>query len=211
MYHHVEDLERATAEKHAQLTVGTGTFRTQMQYLKDKGYTVISMGELQQFFDTSTSLPAKPVLLTFDDGYSDFGSDALPILKEFGYHATLFLPTGLTENPGYLTWNTVNDASISKVLIANHTWSHHSVATDKSTVEKEITTADSQLAQRGFNSQKVFAYPYGNSNQMAVEVLQKLGYNLAFTTIHGATLCKQQRLVLPRIRIGNSSLAAYGL
>ena len=209
-WHHIENMDQAKAENHAQLTVATDVFQKQMQYLHDKGYSVIPMASLINFFDTGAGLPSKPILLTFDDGYSDFISDALSILKQFGYPATLFLPTGLAENPGYVSWSSLNDANSNKILIANHTWSHKSVATDQATIEKEITTADKQLADHGFNSPKVFAYPYGNSNQFAVSVLAKNNYLLGFTTNPGSTQCKQLRLQLPRVRIGNSNLNVYG-
>src|SRR5689334_9879392 len=88
MYHHVEDTALAKAEGHAQLTDDTKFFRKHMQYLKDKNYTVISMQDLVDFFNTGKKLPPKPVLLTFDDGYIDFFTDAWPILKEFGFKAT---------------------------------------------------------------------------------------------------------------------------
>jgi peptidoglycan/xylan/chitin deacetylase (PgdA/CDA1 family) len=76
---------------------------------------------------------------------------------------------------------------------------------------KEITTADLQLTERGLDSPKVFAYPNGTVGKNAAAVVSQGGYALAFTTQHGSTLCKGQRLVLPRIRIGNAKLSAYGL
>ena len=212
MYHHVENLNSAKTEGHGNLTVGDDYFRKQMQYLKDRGYSVIKMQDLINIFDGGTAPPAKPVLLTFDDGYTDFFTTAFPILREFDFHATLFLPTGLVENPGYLTWSQVLEVSgTGLAYIANHTWSHHSVASSKDVIEKEISVADSQLKDRGLNQTKIFAYPYGLANSNAINFLNQLGYKLAFTTVHGSTLCKKMRLDLPRIRIGNANLNAYGL
>lgn len=212
MYHHTEDLGIAKTEGHAQLTVDTKNFRADMQYLKDKGYSVLPMTSLIAFFDNGTPLPKKPVILTFDDGYQDFATDAAPILREFNFPGTMFVPTGLLQNPGYMSWSTVIDlASSGQILMSNHTWSHHNMGTSKAVIEKEITTADKQLGERNLNTPKVFAYPYGTTSAYAARFLQQMGYKLAFTTIHGSTLCKQQRLVLPRIRIGNASLSSYGL
>lgn len=211
MYHHVQDLTKAKQLGHAQLTVGTSYFEKQMQYLKDQNYTVVGMTDLINFFDNGTSLPRKPVLLTFDDGYDDFATDAAPVLESFGYKATLFTPTGLLENPGYLHWSTLPDLAAHHILIANHTWSHHSMGASKPVIEKEITLADQQLTQRGYDSPKVFAYPYGLSSPYAVKFLATQGYEIAFTTQHGSTLCRGQRLLLPRIRVGNAQLSLYGL
>ncbi len=212
MYHHVEDLTQAGKEGHAGLSVAPEMFHSQMQYLHEKGYTPAGMSELLSFFDSGGGLGKKPVLLTFDDGYNDFYLNAYPVLKEFGFKATLFLPTGLVENPGYLSWKQVSEISGSGlVLFANHTWSHHNVAYSKDVVQKEILTADTQLTEHGVNFTKVFAYPYGLPSHGAEDYLTQLGYGAAFTTTHGSALCKKQRLILPRIRIGNSSLSAYGL
>lgn len=210
MYHHVQAEAIAKADGHAQLTVDSGWFQKQMQYLKDHNYNVIKANDLINFFDNGTPLPSKPVMLTFDDGYDDFGTDAAPIMSAFGFNSTLFVPTGLMENAGYLHWSTISSLS-GPVLMANHTWSHHNMGASKSVIEKEITTADSQLGGRGLNSPKVFAYPYGLTSSYSIAFLQQMGYKLAFTTKHGSTLCKQQRLTLPRIRIGNAQLSSYGL
>lgn len=211
MYHHVQNLDQAKAENHLSLTVADTTFREQLQYLRSQGYNVVSMAQLINFFDTGSPLPGKSILLTFDDGYVDFASTAFPILKEFGDQATVFLPTGLIENPGYLSWGQVNDMKNSGlILFANHTWSHQSVYTSNSVVEKEISTADTQLRDHGQNNPKVFAYPYGGADNFAISYLANSGYSLAFTTNPGSTLCKQLRFALPRVRVGNVSLAAYG-
>ena len=78
-------------------------------------------------------------------------------------------------------------------------------------MQKEISLADSQLADHGVNNPKIFAYPYGIDTSSAEQYLQSLGYSLSFTTNYGSILCKGQRLSLPRIRIGNAPLSAYGL
>lgn len=211
-YHHIENMNQAKIAGHAQLTVSDDFFRQQLQYLKDKGYTVIRMTDVINFFDLGSKLPPKSILLTIDDGYSDVHSFALPILREFGFSGTLFLPTGLVGNPGYLSWNEVEELENSGLMfIANHTWSHKNVAVAKEVMEKEISTADTQLSQHGLNIPKVFAYPYGIERPQAIAYLNQLNYKLAFTTEPGRTLCKLKRLELPRVRIGNSNLSAYGL
>jgi|WetSurSiteA1Bulk_404760.scaffolds.fasta_scaffold03542_3 peptidoglycan/xylan/chitin deacetylase (PgdA/CDA1 family) len=211
MYHHVQDMTVAKEKNQHNLTVATETFRSQMTYLKGKGYSTASVNDLVNFFDAGTAIAKKSILITFDDGYDDFYLNALPILKENGFKAIVFLPTGLIGNPDYMIWVQISDAFSGGTFFANHTWSHKNVKQTNDVVEKEITTADTQLADRGLNSPKVFAYPYGFSSTFSESVLSKLGYSLAFTTKPGSTLCKKQRYDLPRIRIGNSSLSSYGL
>jgi len=210
-YHHIQNLDVAKAAGQQNLTVGTDIFLQQMQYLKDHGYTTVSTSTLTDFFDKGNSISHGAVILTFDDGYEDFYVNVLPILKQDGFRAVLALPTGLVGNPGYLTWNEIGQAASSGVEIINHTWSHADLRSNNTAnVQKEIMTADGQLSDRGYNANKAFVYPYGGYNDYAINFLQNKGYTMAFTTISGSTLCKQQRYVLPRIRIGNASLSAYG-
>ncbi|MBI3443190.1 polysaccharide deacetylase family protein, partial [Candidatus Woesebacteria bacterium] len=211
MYHHIQDMALAKSKSQGNLTVDTETFKNQMQYLADKGYKTLAMTDLTGFFENGSSISKKSVLLTFDDGYDDFATNAVPILRQFGFKATLFTPTGLINNPGYLSWSQVADiASGGLIEFANHTWSHKAMRADGSIDEKEISTADIQLGERGLDNPKVFAYPYGTVSGVAEAILTKYGYTLAFTTRHGSILCKKQRLTLPRIRIGNVSLSSYG-
>jgi peptidoglycan/xylan/chitin deacetylase (PgdA/CDA1 family) len=209
MYHHIQTKEAAVANKQTSLTVNTDIFSGQMQYLKDRNYNIVSMNDLVNFFENDTPIPKRSVLLTFDDGYQDFSTDAFPVLANLGFRATVFVPTGLINNPGYLTWDEINRLNGS-ILFANHTWSHKSVLTEKSAMEKEISLADTQLSDHGINGPKVFAYPYGPDNIAAETYLESMQYKAAFTTKPGNILCKKQRYNLPRIRIGNSPLSGYG-
>jgi len=208
MYHRVQTEESAKADKETSISVFTDYFEKQMQYLKDKGYNVMTMQNLVDFFDNGTKIPTKSVLLTFDDAYEDFYTDALPILQKMNFPATVFVPTGLVNNPGYLTWDQM--ISGSNILYVNHTWSHKNVGVDTKTMEYEISTADTQLRDHNQNSPKIFAYPYGLDNVVSEKYLGSLGYKAAFTTVPGSILCEKQRFNLPRIRIGNASLSAYG-
>lgn len=210
MYHHVQDMTVAKEKNQSGLTVDTATFKAQMQYLKDKGYQTVGFSDLINFFDNGGTIAKKSILITFDDGYDDFYLNALPILKEVGFKASVFVPTGLMDNPGYMLWVQINDASGYGIYFGNHTWSHKNVFQAKNVVENEITLADTQLAERGYNQLKVFAYPYGSSNVYSESVLQKLGYKIAFTTTPGSTQCIKLRYDLRRIRVGNISIFSYG-
>ena len=209
MYHHVQDKDAAAANNQTGLTVTPDIFRGHLQYLRDKGYQPTSPSVLTNFFDAGTAPPSKSVLLTFDDGYADFYATAFPLLREFGFPATVFLATGLVDNPGYLSWNQIAEMGGQNIYFANHTWSHKNVATATSVVEQEISTAQTQLEDHGLNSARVFAYPYGLGNGISQNYLASHNYSLAFTTLPGRILCRGQRLTLPRIRVGNSRLDNY--
>jgi hypothetical protein len=89
MYHKIGDPPEGS--KMPNLWVSTTTFRKQLDYLKKRGYTPILFKDLYAFWDGKKQLPEKPILLTFDDGYQNNYTAAAPILKEFGYPATLYV------------------------------------------------------------------------------------------------------------------------
>ncbi len=211
MYHHIEDLAEAKAQGHASLAVSPTYFDSQMNYLVTHGYITPDTQKLVSFFDAGALVPAKSVLLSFDDGYDDFYTEAYPILKKYNLKSILFLPTGLVGNTGYLSWSQIEEMNNSGlVLFANHTWSHKAMSAKDADVQMEITTADNELRSHNLDNPKIFAYPYGTVGGYAQKLLLSLGYKAAFTTHSGSTLCKQQAMVLPRVRIGNASLSSYG-
>ena len=83
MYHSIDDTQ-------SMISVSPQVFRKHLQYFKDRGYEAVS---LEEYFNTAPSQTSKKVLITFDDGYQNLYSHALPILKEFSYKATVFLVT----------------------------------------------------------------------------------------------------------------------
>lgn len=211
MYHHIQQSDIARAKGYSGLNVTPETFQKQLAYLKNQGYNSIDVAQLIAFFEKGINLPKKSILLTFDDGYDDFATYAAPLLIQYGFKASMFLPTGLMENPGYLKWNTVRDLSRQGFYFGNHTWSHRNMGASLAVDQKEITTADTQLNDHELNANKVFVYPYGTISSQAINFLRDFGYTLAFTTKPGRILCQKQRLTLPRIRIGDTALSAYGL
>lgn len=212
MYHHVQDLALAKTQGRLGLTTGPQNLASQLTYFKQHGYNTVKISDLINFFDHAAPLPSKPILLTFDDGYDDFYTNAYPLLRENNYSAVMFLPTGLLNNPGYLTWSDISAMSgTGLVYFANHTWSHHQLKTTANIVHSEISTAATQLSDHGLDASKVFAYPYGTVSATAQTELAKDGFQLAFTTRPGSTLCSKQRLNLPRLRIGNLSPSALSL
>ncbi len=212
MYHHVQPLDEAKKEGHASLTVDASIFATQMKSLQSKGYTSIHLQELSDFFDGKFSLPSKPIVLTFDDGYEDFFTYALPVLSSLGLKSDLFVATGLVENPGYLSWQQIQEAHNQNVSIDHHTWSHAKLdQKDAAFFVQELDTATAQLSEHGYDPVTIFAYPYGTHTERSITEVTQRGFTLAVTTLPGQMQCKENRFTLRRTRIGNSDLVKYGL
>src|ERR687883_557730 len=91
MYHSISNTANPRFRRYA---VPPQVFGEQLEYLKRHRYTAMTLRRLvQTMADTEPRLPPRPVVLTFDDAYSDFYSDAVPLLQRAGFTATLFVPT----------------------------------------------------------------------------------------------------------------------
>jgi len=212
MYHHVEPLDIAKREGHAQLTVNPNMFEKHIQELHEKGYKIIPISEAVQALISNTN-PGKVAVITLDDGYKDNFEYALPIAQKYQAPITFFISTGLLENPGYMTWSDLKSAQNSNlVTILNHTWSHFSLpAGNVSESREEVKTAENALIEHLGTIHKFFAYPYGSFDDKSLEIMKSEEYIAAFTTQVSTQLCDDQMLALPRVRIGEAPLSYFGL
>ncbi len=204
LYHHIDD-------KPGSLYVGTGTFAAQMDYLVANGYTSLTLPEVVSDL-VSGQFPAKPVVLTFDDGYRDMYNNAYPILRSKNLKATFFLISQLMEGADYLTWEQAREMSGNPlVTIGDHTLSHRSLpALSEEDMKGEILSAKSIIESKLGTTINVFAYPYGSYTSRADKYLQEGGFVAAVTTEYGVS-CAKLPYGLRRVRIGRSSLSSYGL
>ena len=116
MYHKIGD------DKDNDAVIREDLFREQMKFLKDNGYNPLTMDQLYDYGVNGAAVPEKPVVLTFDDGYADTYSIVYPIMKEYGFAATVFI------NPGdvgtRLTWDQIREMHKNGITISNHGFQH---------------------------------------------------------------------------------------
>lgn len=217
MYHHIEPWAEAVVKKHTSLAVDTNTFDEQMGYLASQGYHTISADQLVSALHDHVSLLPKSVVLTFDDAYLDNYTYAYPTLKKYHLVGNYAVPTGLlgihADTNDYYTWDQLKEMVDSEVIYANdHSWSHYPVGTGS--LEKnqfEILTSKNQL--ESFLGKKIttFIYPYGSYQPWVFNVLQKDGFEGAFTTKPGTLQCESFVMNLHRNRVGNGQLTMFGI
>lgn len=194
------------------LFVKSEIFDTQMDYLKKKGYTAVTLKDVVENLRSAQVLPNKPVVLTFDDGYRDFYENAFPILSKYSLSATLFVITQLVGGDDYVTWDQLRViVSSGLVTIGDHTLSHVSLpSVEEAEVRNQILSAKSILESNLDVTVNTFAYPYGGVNEEAEKVLAEGGFVAAVTTKRGLS-CAKLPYELPRVRVGNAPLSNYGL
>lgn len=213
MYHAVEKTAHANPYKHIHVT--TPEFGWQMRSLKQKGYTPISFKALHAAMDGTGSLPERPVLLTFDDGYQDLYDNAHPLLAEMGFPYTVFLvtqrigednrwvaPEGLIPFP-LLSWDQIKQMHKSgNVSFQPHTLTHPRLSKlPLDEARREIAGSRETLEQTLGIAADVFCYPYGDFSDEVAAIVEELGFASAVTTQFGRVRSPENRVRLPRISI----------
>jgi peptidoglycan/xylan/chitin deacetylase (PgdA/CDA1 family) len=164
--------------------------------LKDKGYHVITLDQLFDFLDFKIQIPKKSVVITIDDGWRSTYDIAFPILKKYGYPATLFVYTTLiTGSKVTLNWDLISEMASQGIDVQCHTRTHRKLTTLASkesfkeyfeAIEKELLDAAKTIKLRTKREVRYIAYPFGEINHLGVALLQKQGYRGGFTVVRSS-------------------------
>jgi peptidoglycan/xylan/chitin deacetylase (PgdA/CDA1 family) len=205
MYHSVSD--RADYFS----SVSPEAFGEHMKYLADKKYEVITLGELVRRLQSKEPLGGA-VVITFDDGYEDNLTTVYPVLKQYGFPATIFVTTGLVGKQDkrqmqMLTADQLRTLESSGLFsIEPHTASHprlSKLAKDaaREEIEQSRTTLETLLGKKC----TTFAYPYGDYNAETLEVVRAAGFDAAVTVVEGTVSSTSNLVELPRVSIDRST------
>ncbi len=211
-YHYIGNNPNPADLQRNALSIAPDKFDEQMGYLKDNGYTTISLDTLYAALKKQTTIPSKSVILTFDDGYIDFYYNAYPILKKYGLSATEFIPTGLIGQGAYLTWPQIQEMSSSGlILFGAHSVHHYSlISVPTSTLINEITESKRILQEELGVPINFMAYPYGSTNSQVISEVIKAGFIGAIGTWSNKNQSEGTIFNMPRIRIsGSINLATF--
>lgn len=175
-------------------------FETQMTYLAKEGYHSISATQLYDYYYNKGTLPTRPILITFDDGYMDNYSVALPIMKKYGFTATLFLIVNKVGDMNCLTWKEVKELAQNGWDIQSHTLTHLDLTTlSPKTLQHELVDSKAALEKQLDKPVHFFAYPSGKYNDAVVKGVKDAGYLMAFSTKRGWTNDKMDRMLVHRV------------
>jgi len=177
------------------MTVTQAAFEEQMKLLKEKGYRVISLNQFADFLEFKKPIPKKSVVITIDDGWRSAYEIAFPILKKYGYPATLFVYTDLiVGNKKTLSWDLIQEMANQGLDIQGHMKSHRNLTVMEKkesfkeyfeAIDRELTLSGSIIRNKVNREVKYLAYPYGETNHLAIELIKKHGYQGAFTVTRG--------------------------
>ncbi len=181
-YHHIRDIKPSDGPMTKTYTVTPAHFAEQMKALKDSGYETILPFQLYDYLLYGASLPAKPVILSFDDTDEEQFSVAYPEMKKYGFKGVFFIMTVSINRPHYMTTNQLKTLSDNGNSVEAHTWDHHMVTKYQGEDwEKQLVQPKKKVEEITGKPADYFAYPFGLWNKAAFPELKNAGYKMAFS------------------------------
>jgi peptidoglycan/xylan/chitin deacetylase (PgdA/CDA1 family) len=205
MYHRISD-------DPDELAVSPRRFRQQMEFLAAEGYRVCDVPDIARSLAVG-ELPQRTVGLSFDDGYRDVAENAVPVLAEYGFRATVFVATGVTDGtatfawyraqPPLLGWDEIAELDRGGTLeFEAHTVTHPNLlALDDRSAAVEIAASKTDLEERLNRAVTVFSYPAGLFGHRERRLVMEAGYRFAVSCEPGVNLPATDRFALRRRQI----------
>lgn len=197
--------------------VRPAAFQKQMAYLARHHYRVVFLSELSRYFSAG-QIPPKTVAITFDDGYEDNYFEVFPVLRQYGFPATVFLTTG---------WVASADNKVGKQIMNREQirqmhdsrlidFQPHTVSHDKLNSLSKAAAAEEILGSKKFLDEllnkncRFFAYPHGKFNEDTLAILRDNNFEFGLTTDKGLAGVNDDRYRLRRNAIDSqTSLARF--
>lgn len=210
MYHYVYADDAPPAELNSNF-IAASALEEQLRYLTGNGFYFPSWREVRAFLDGTHSLPAKSVVLTFDDGEGGFFGVGAPLLAKYRVPATSF---DITADPGVV--QRMRDMATPYLEYQSHSHDMHRAGGTIghggriSAMSRAQIVEDLKTSQTLTGAGEAFAYPFGDTTPEAQEAVREAGVLCAFTTRYGWAKVGADPTALPRVRIqGNGTLETF--
>ena len=223
MYHHISDGNPQPAPYYWNVTIEH--FQQQMDYLAAHGYHPITFNMLFDTLYYGFTLPAKPLILTFDDGREDAYQNAYPILVAHHFSAMFYIPSGWVGQSGQMTWPQLREMLAHGMQMGAHTIDHVDfqtlLASSLTESQRQLQQSKQTLEQQLGMVIQHFCYPYGEpfyvgtwyERQEIVKMLAADGYidaTVAVGVVSGIVQTSQAPFALPRVPVfGFENLASF--
>jgi peptidoglycan/xylan/chitin deacetylase (PgdA/CDA1 family) len=215
-YHSISENLFGRVHPYRQINTPLPIFARQMQWLRQNGYRTINLSELLGVFETGSDLSRK-VVLTFDDGYRDFYVDAYPVLRRFGFTATVFLATDRIrdtsvrlEGADYLTWKEVRELHSEGISFGSHSVTHADLRSlGPEQIDYELGYSKETIEQQIGASVESFSYPFtlpeedGDFIRYLADSLENMGYSNGVSSTIGRATPEGARFFMPRLSVNS--------
>lgn len=208
-YHRVGVPRHGRSER---LTVTPERFRGQLAALRALRFRVGDLDETRAWLDGAGG-PGRRVVLSFDDGYADLCTHALPRLQERGLPAIVYLVAERNTDDWQswgergplplMGWSQIREWAGRGVSFGSHSLTHPLLTgLDDASLRAEVTDSKKLLEDRLGTAVHHFCYPYGDCDERVVAAVREAGYRTACTTRRGNVRAGADPLQLPRISVG---------
>jgi len=216
MYHSISDNLFAKSHPYYQINTLPDVFASQMRWLRRSGYRTMDLPEMLAGMETGQDL-SKIFVITFDDGYRDFYTDALAVLKQCGFTATIFLATNRiqdtpvrVEGADYMTWSDVRELHAEGIQFGSCTVSHPDLSSlGPEDIDYELGYSKEIIEQKLGAPVRSFSYPFAfpeedlNFTRFLVDALENHGFENGVSTILGRAGRSSNRFHLPRLPVNS--------
>ncbi len=182
MYHHV------TTEKSdgTYMYVSPAAFAQQMQRLHDEGYTAVTLKQVLDSWEYGSPLPEKPVVVTFDDGYSSVFTEAAPVLQQYDWPGVINVTTWSIDAPYAMTRGQMMKLVARGWEVGCHSTSHRDMTTlSDADLEDEIVLARHRIEFKLKTEIETYCYPGGAFNDKVIAAIKEAGYRGATCVYSG--------------------------
>jgi len=189
--------------------VSQSLFEEHIRYLSSN-HTIMTLKEALQRIATK-DLAGNELVISFDDGYEDNFTKALPILDRYNVVATFFITTGFIDQwyrgKKMMNKKQIRELSVRGMEIGSHTVSHPNLTTiSKDQLKKELEQSKSELEYIIGEEVTSFSYPYGHYNKTVIDMCKKIGYKTGCTIFHDLYLELENKYEIPRLTVNSYDL-----
>jgi peptidoglycan/xylan/chitin deacetylase (PgdA/CDA1 family) len=208
MYHEVakpEELQALGRVTQSNYVLTIEQFEAQMNILREAGSTPIHLDLLVEWQAGRAQLPARPVVITFDDGFVGNERHALPILWRQGFPATFFVVTERVGTAHMMSWDQLRALVKAGMAVESHTASHplfSSIGAEQTT--RELADSKRSIEAHLGTQVRHLSLPYGDSNEFVAATARELGYTSACTSLLGLNGAQTNPYELRRFAMTNT-------
>ncbi len=182
-------------------------FEQHLRYLKENQYTVLTFGEAFKRWKNNESFPAKTTVITIDDGYSSFYENGWPLLKKYGFLATIFIQTDIVGHKDFISWAQFAELQKAGIEIQNHSDLHdffvnYNDAERAGKFREDLIKSTALIEQNLGKRPEYYVYPYGEWTKDMVQVLKETGYSAALVQNSGLFCETSDPFEIPRFPLG---------
>jgi len=174
LYHQIADIDPPS-----QYYMPPADFKTQMEALRDWGYTPITISLVVKAITEGGELPPRPIVITFDDGDENVYTNAFPVMSELGFPGVLYIISSAVNGQNYLSAAQILEMAAAGWEVGSHSRTHLNLTNDPGQAWAEASQSRQLLKADLGVPINTFAYPYGAADAFVMEKVRQFGYQAA--------------------------------